>query len=636
MGDILPAALNAAWAADPQFVNLAKRLYGPDVDVETVAEDLFGKKLNDGQKKKLAQVSNGVGIAAGSLGLIAAAKDPRLANGGRVARAINRKASGMKSLSGKFDDKPAGALLATGALGTQAGNLAGDGLISTLLKDPKKPGKARDGDGDGQVDEKKKRVIKSGPSSSDVHAPGGCGGKKCGKCASCKVVAKAFTELIRTAVEVGALDENGFTYEIAKFDGQKRDSRGKFSSMNRAAAEAAGAGLLGLGAGYASLKVPGAAQGAALSAKAVTNMLKNPATRKVGLQLLPDALKDAGGAVGLASAGGVAAIGANHNARQTYELLSASGLMNKPLAKRAHDVVWEGEISKADEDKRQVFGWASVTELDGEPVVDLQGDYIHPDEMERAAYDYVIKSRVGGDMHTRVDEDGNVISKAKAWHVSDLIESVVFTPEKCEAMGVSKSMSGRWWVGFKVNDDEVWKSFKSGERKGFSIHGVGARMEKRLEEIDPRETILSKIFEESATEEEFYKNAETVAGLTGDDYFIEIAKREDPRKSTLAQQVKATYSITPQGARTAALAGSLGTQLGGLTGAGIGAYVGSKAKLGAAGGAGLGSVIGGAVGGGAGGLTALAQPGAIKRTVGGKRDGDGDGQVDEKKKRRTA
>ena len=38
------------------------------------------------------------------------------------------------------------------------------------------------------------------------------------------------------------------------------------------------------------------------------------------------------------------------------------------------DVVWDGEIAKADVDKQQLFGWASVVEVDGEPVVDLQGD----------------------------------------------------------------------------------------------------------------------------------------------------------------------------------------------------------------------------------------------------------------------
>jgi hypothetical protein len=45
------------------------------------------------------------------------------------------------------------------------------------------------------------------------------------------------------------------------------------------------------------------------------------------------------------------------------------------------DITWSGEFAKADEDKRQVFGWASIVEVDGQPVVDRQGDWISPEEM---------------------------------------------------------------------------------------------------------------------------------------------------------------------------------------------------------------------------------------------------------------
>ena len=66
-----------------------------------------------------------------------------------------------------------------------------------------------------------------------------------------------------------------------------------------------------------------------------------------------------------------------------------------------YDVRWEGEFAKVNTDKQQVFGWASIVELNGEPVVDLQGDYISIDEVEKSAYEYVHKSRKGGDMHLR-------------------------------------------------------------------------------------------------------------------------------------------------------------------------------------------------------------------------------------------
>jgi hypothetical protein len=137
------------------------------------------------------------------------------------------------------------------------------------------------------------------------------------------------------------------------------------------------------------------------------------------------------------------------------------------------DLTWSGEFSKVDTDKRQVFGWCSLTTVDGEPVVDRQGDYIPLDEVEKSAYNYVIHSRKGGDMHKR---DGEL-----PLHTSDLIESFVVTPEKLEKLGIdSNAVPHGWWVGFKINDDKQWEDVKKGDRAHFSIHGKGRRVEKSL------------------------------------------------------------------------------------------------------------------------------------------------------------
>jgi len=148
----------------------------------------------------------------------------------------------------------------------------------------------------------------------------------------------------------------------------------------------------------------------------------------------------------------------------------AAKKLKAQVQKNDVDIVWQGEFSKFDTDKRQVFGWASIVELNGEPVVDLQGDYISADEIEKAAYTYVQKSRRGGDMHRR--------EGAEAFHASDMIESVIFTPEKIEKMGLPPgSLPTGWWVGYQVHDDETWNLVKSGKRTGFSIHGRGKRAE---------------------------------------------------------------------------------------------------------------------------------------------------------------
>jgi len=169
----------------------------------------------------------------------------------------------------------------------------------------------------------------------------------------------------------------------------------------------------------------------------------------------------------LAVIGGVGAVGAGAgiamNRKPKADVVKSNG----------RDLEWSGEISKVDEDKRQVFGWASLTSVDGEPVVDRQGDYIPLDEIEKAAYHYVLSSRKGGDMHARDGEGPK--------HTADLIESFLVTPEKLKHMGLAEdALPHGWWIGMKVQDDDQWEMVKKQERTGFSIHGKGSRIEKDL------------------------------------------------------------------------------------------------------------------------------------------------------------
>lgn len=115
------------------------------------------------------------------------------------------------------------------------------------------------------------------------------------------------------------------------------------------------------------------------------------------------------------------------------------------------------------DDERLVFGWASVSTEGGRLVTDVQGDQIEPSELEKAAYRYVLKSRQAGEMHVRKTGIG------------DLVESIVFTKAKQDALGIDLGREG-WWVGFKIHDDEVWKAIKKGEYSAFSIGGRGTRV----------------------------------------------------------------------------------------------------------------------------------------------------------------
>jgi hypothetical protein len=132
-------------------------------------------------------------------------------------------------------------------------------------------------------------------------------------------------------------------------------------------------------------------------------------------------------------------------------------------------VEWSGEISKVVDEKQQVFGWCSVSKIDGEDVIDRQGDFVPVDEMENSAYDYVLHSRKGGDMHARDGEH--------PIHKSDMIESFVVTPEKLAKMGLPEdALPHGWWVGFKVNDRDLWEEVKTGKKTHFSVHGKGTRV----------------------------------------------------------------------------------------------------------------------------------------------------------------
>lgn len=119
------------------------------------------------------------------------------------------------------------------------------------------------------------------------------------------------------------------------------------------------------------------------------------------------------------------------------------------------------EIIKTDEDEQLVFGWASISSVNGELVIDKQDDIIPEHELERAAYEYVLYCRQQGDMHERMG-------------VGRLVESMVFTKQKQQVLGIDLGLSG-WFVGFKVDDAGVWKRIKSGDLPEFSIGGKAVR-----------------------------------------------------------------------------------------------------------------------------------------------------------------
>lgn len=119
-------------------------------------------------------------------------------------------------------------------------------------------------------------------------------------------------------------------------------------------------------------------------------------------------------------------------------------------------------VAKLDEEQRCVYGWASVISEGGQVVTDLQGDQIEVGDLVKAAHDFMLASREGGDMHEVVG-------------IGKVVESMVLTPAIQQTLGIDLKKIG-WLIGMKISDDGVWARAKSGELAAFSIGGSGARV----------------------------------------------------------------------------------------------------------------------------------------------------------------
>lgn len=148
------------------------------------------------------------------------------------------------------------------------------------------------------------------------------------------------------------------------------------------------------------------------------------------------------------------------------DLISIEKSKPEPKARTPGTLEGKFKIQKSDDDKMLAFGWANVAiTAQGHQVEDYHEDMIDPEVLEQAAYDFVELYREGGEQHERGG-------------VAVLVESIIFTKEKMEALGLPEgSLPEGWWIGFKVTDPDVWEKVKSGEYPMFSIEGEAIREE---------------------------------------------------------------------------------------------------------------------------------------------------------------
>jgi Putative phage serine protease XkdF len=125
------------------------------------------------------------------------------------------------------------------------------------------------------------------------------------------------------------------------------------------------------------------------------------------------------------------------------------------------------QIVKVSDELRLVFGWANVTLMDGEEVVDTQNDVMESQVLVKAFMDFMSSSRTGGLMHLR-DEAGAPVG------VGEVVFAFPFTADLKKAFGIEMPAEGVV-IGFRADDDAVWKAVKDGKLQAFSIGGRAVR-----------------------------------------------------------------------------------------------------------------------------------------------------------------
>lgn len=128
------------------------------------------------------------------------------------------------------------------------------------------------------------------------------------------------------------------------------------------------------------------------------------------------------------------------------------------------DVTFTVDIKKSS-DQNLVSGWANISiQEDGSIPLDWQGDVIAPEILEKAAINFMLNYRGSGEMHV-------------GGEVGTIVESIVFTKAKMEAMGIPLGIVPEgWFITVKVHDNEAFAKVKSGEYKMFSIQGKAKKL----------------------------------------------------------------------------------------------------------------------------------------------------------------
>lgn len=119
-------------------------------------------------------------------------------------------------------------------------------------------------------------------------------------------------------------------------------------------------------------------------------------------------------------------------------------------------------FEKASSNGRYIRGFASVTDYDGKPVEDWQGDVMDISVARTAAHEFALNARVAKRQH-------------KGEQIGDVVESIIIDDALAKSLGIADKRRG-WYIVMDIHDTAVRKDIMAGKLKGFSIGGRGVRV----------------------------------------------------------------------------------------------------------------------------------------------------------------
>lgn len=132
------------------------------------------------------------------------------------------------------------------------------------------------------------------------------------------------------------------------------------------------------------------------------------------------------------------------------------------------DVEWQCEIAKLDMECQVAIGPVLKVSRVGDIRPDSQRDTVTAEQVEEAAYNFMIKSRFT-DLHHKAR-----LPHKRVAVVESYLAPVDFMINKVEVK------KGDWVAGVKFFDNELWEAVKRGEIQAFSIKGRGIRRPMRI------------------------------------------------------------------------------------------------------------------------------------------------------------